>query len=60
MSTRTIIIGISFLLVLFFGAIVVDVLNWPNFIYGIPVIGLEIAFFISITFDAFLDTENCY
>jgi hypothetical protein len=59
MSARTRVIGITFLLLLFFGAIVVDVLNWPNLVYGIPVIGLELAFFGSLFIDLIFDKANC-
>jgi len=59
MSDITKLIGILFLIVLFFGAIIVDVLNWTTLVYGIPVIGLEMAFFISAFFDAISDKVNC-
>ena len=54
------IIGIAFICALFFGAIIVDLLDWPNLVYGIPVIGLEIAFFVSLIRDAIHDAERCY
>jgi hypothetical protein len=60
MSLVTKIIGATFLLVLFFGAIVLDILNWPTLVYGIPVIGLEVVFFISLMRDLILDTVNSY
>jgi hypothetical protein len=59
MTTLTKLIGIAFICYLFFGAIVVDVFNWSNLIYGIPVIVLEIAFCISFIRDEILDVEYC-
>jgi hypothetical protein len=52
MTIVTKMIGIGFLCTLFFGAIIVDTLDWPSLVYGLPVIGLEIAFFGSVVRDA--------
>ena len=42
------IIGIAFLLTLVLLAIIVDVFNWHHLVYGIPVILLELMFFVSL------------
>jgi hypothetical protein len=60
MTDRTKLIGIVFLLFLFIGAIIVDLLNWPNLIHGIPAIGLEIAFFVSVFADAISEKSHSF
>jgi hypothetical protein len=59
MSIRTQLIGIAFICFLFFGAIIVDVLNWPNWLFGIPAILLEFALCGSAGFDLIYNNENC-
>ncbi len=60
MTTITKILGVSFLLTFIFGAIIIDLLNWPNIVYAVPVIGLEIVFFVSLIRDAALEEIRSY
>jgi hypothetical protein len=51
MSTRTKAIGISFIIVTILLAVLVDIFDWSTWILAVPVVILEILFFVSAATD---------
>ena len=60
MTTLTKKLGIGFLSAWIIGAVLVDTINLPTPIYAILVVGLEIAFFVSLFVDLAHKAENIY